>query len=164
MILARFRDLESLKAAARQMRAHGAELVETYTPHEPSDAGPDAESSWVPWVILIAGVAGMFGFFLLQTYAFLWDYPMNLGGKPDFSWPAYIPNAFEVGILCAMVAGLAAFLAASGLPRLYAPVDRFHDIREATRDGYFLLVQTSDADRFRALLDSMQPLRLQDIA
>ncbi|HYZ64743.1 MAG TPA: DUF3341 domain-containing protein [Acetobacteraceae bacterium] len=163
MILARFRDLDELKHAARRMRQSGCK-VETYTPHEPDEAGPDAKASRVPLVILLAGVAGGAGFFLLQAYADIWAYKMNIGGRPDFSWPAYIPNAFEVGVLCAMLAGFVVFLLASGLPRLYHPVDRFYMFHEASRDGYFLLVETTDPARHRPLLESLEPLRVQEMA
>lgn len=162
MILARFRDLESLHDAAGRMRAAGCDHVETYTPHEPSEEGPDAEASRVPLVILLAGFGGGIGFFLLQTYGEVVAYPMNIGGRPDFSWPAYIPNAFEIGVLCAIVAGFVAFVIASGLPRLYHPVDRFMMFHEATRDGYFLVAESEDAARDRALLESLHPLRVEE--
>ncbi len=163
MIVARFRDLDTLQSAARRMHDAGCD-VETYTPHEPSEAGPDAEQSWIPLAILLAGLAGGVGFFLLQAYAEGWAYPMNIGGKPDFSWPAYIPNAFEVGILCAVGTGVVCFFIAAGLPRLYHPVDRVFMFHEASRDGYFLLVETRDPARDRALVESLLPLRVQEMA
>jgi len=164
VILARFRDLHSLREAARRMREAGSAKVETYTPYDPPEEGPDAQGSRVPLVILLAGLAGGIGFFLLQAYADVIAYPMNIGGRPDFSWPAYIPNAFEMGILCALAAGFGAFVIASGLPRLYAPVDRFPMFQEATRDGYFLLVESDDPGRDREALEALQPLRLEEMA
>ena len=164
MILARFRDLESVKHAAERMRAAGCERVLVYTPIQYSDEGPDAEASLIPLFMLLAGFIGGGGFFLLQAYSDLWAYPMNIGGRPDFSWPPYIPNAFEVGVLCAMATGLVGCLIAAGLPRLYAPVDRFRMFQEASRDGYFVLLDTAEPAKFRADVESLHPLAVEEMA
>lgn len=163
MILARFHDMDSLKHAASRMRDGSRGEVEMYTPYQPIDSGPDTESSRVPLVVLLVGLFGAAAFFSLQTWSDVWAYPMNLGGKPNFSWPVYVGNAFEFGILMAMVAGLVSFLIASRLPRLYHPVDRFFMFHEASRDGYFLLVNTPDPEDDRALLESLHPIRIEEM-
>jgi hypothetical protein len=162
VILARFRDLEAVNDAARRAREAGCTQVETYTPYRPSDAGADTEASMVPLVVLIAGLLGAGGFFLLQAYADVYAYPMNIGGRPNFSWPAYVPNAFEIGVLIAIASGFVGFIVAAGLPRLYHPVDRFYMFHEASRDGYFLLVDSRDAARDRAIVAGLGPLRLEE--
>lgn len=164
MILARFRDLDSLKHAEKRMRDESHGYVEIYAPHQIVDEGPDTTSSIVPLFVLIAGLLGFVGFFLLQAWTDTMAWPMNIGGRPHFSWPVYIGNAFEVGILCAMVTGLVAFLIASGLPRLYASEDRFYMFHEASRDGYFLLLDSPDPARDRDLLERLHPMRLEEMA
>ena len=164
MILARFSDLEALRGAEGRMRDAGVDRLVSYTPFEPPEEGTAAEASILPLFILLGGLLGGIGFFLLQTYADVWAYPMNIGGRPDFSWAPYVPNAFEVGILCAVATGFFGFLIAAGLPRLYAPVDRFYMFGEASRDGYFLLVETAEPARHRALIEALHPLRVEEMA
>ncbi len=164
MILARFRDLDALRDAVSRMRDTGCERLVSYTPFEPPEEGTAAEASMLPLLILLGGLAGGIGFFLLQAYSDVWAYPMNVGGRPNFSWPSYIPNAFEVGVLCAVTTGFVGFLIAAGLPRLYEPVDRFFMFGEASRDGYFLLVETAEPARHRALIETLHPLRVEEMA
>ena len=159
MILARFCDLAALRDAARRLREEGRH-VETYAPFESEDAA----GSLVPLFVLIAGLGGAVGFFALQAYSDTAYWPMNIGGRPDFSWPVYIGNAFEVGILCAMATGFVAFILAARLPRLYAPVDRFTMFHEASRDGFFLLLDSHDPAGDRDLLDSLRPMRVEEMA
>jgi len=164
VIMARFRDLDALRDAEACMRDAGCERLVSYTPFEPPADGTAAEASMLPLFILLGGLAGGVGFFLLQTYSDVWAYPMNIGGRPNFSWPPYILNAFEVGVLCAVTAGFVGFLIASGLPRLYDPVDRFFMFGEASRDAYLLLVETAEPTRHRALIEALHPLRIEEIA
>jgi len=145
MIMARFRDLDALRDAEARMRDTGCERLVSYTPFEPPEDGTAAEASMLPLFILLGGLAGGIGFFLLQTYSDVWAYPMNIGGRPNFSWPPYILNA-------------------SGLPRLYDPVDRFFMFGEASRDAYLLLVETAEPTRHRALIEALHPLRIEEIA
>lgn len=164
MILARFRDLPSLEYAHKRMQDESRGHVEIYAPHQVDDEGPDTAQSLVPLFVLIAGLAGAAGFYWLQTYSDVSYWPMNIGGRPDFSWPVYVGNAFEVGILCAMVTGFVAFLIAGRMPHLYHPVDRFYMFHEASRDGYFLLIDTPDPAHDRAFLDSLHPIRVEEMA
>ncbi len=142
MILAAFRTEDALREAETRVRPLGQ--VETYMSSEPD--APDGTSP-IPLVILLAGVLGTLGSFLVQSYATTLGYPLDIGGHPNFSWPSYVPTAFENGVLVAVIAGFAAFLIVNRLPRLYAPIDESEAFRNASRDGYFLTVRTEDAPR-----------------
>lgn len=165
MILASFRTQGELMRAAARLRAEPAAVVETYTAEEPP--GPDAPDSTVspvPLVILVVGVLGAAGMFLLQLYAVTWGYRLDIGAKPGFSWPAFVPNAFEVGVLLAMLAGFAAFLVVNRLPRLYEPIDEVSAFRGgAMRDGNFLAVRRLDPDRARAVLAELRPELIDEV-
>ncbi len=153
MIFAAFHTQEDLlRAAARLRREHGA-LVETYTAEEPEGPdAPDTTISPIPLVVLAAGVLGTAGMFLLQVYATTIAYPLDIGGRPDFAWPSYIPNAFEMGVLLAVMAGFVAFLVANRLPKLYEPIDEQPAFRDVMRDGNVLTIRRIEPARARVLL------------
>lgn len=158
MIFAAFHTQKDLlHAAARVQAEHGA-LVETYTAEEPegSDA-PDTTISPIPLVVLAAGVLGTAGMFLMQAYATTIAYPLDIGGRPDFAWPSYIPNAFEMGVLLAVVVGFVAFLAANRLPKLYEPIDEQPAFRNVMRDGNVLTIRHVEPARARTLLAAAGP-------
>jgi hypothetical protein len=163
MIVAAFGSEADLMRAAACLRGARVGTIETYTPSEPSEDF-DAKRSKIPLAVLIAGLVGAIGMFLLQVHATTVDYPLDIGGKPDFSWPAYIPNAFEIGVLFAVLTGFVGFLAANRLPRLYAPIDESQVFRSAARGGYCLAIEKADAARARALLVELRPLAVEEVA
>lgn len=158
MIFAAFHTQQDLlRAAALLRREHGA-LVETYTAEEPEGPdAPDTTISPIPLVVLAAGVLGTAGMFLLQVYATTIAYPLDIGGRPDFAWPSYIPNAFEMGVLLAVVAGFVAFLVANRLPKLYEPIDEQPAFRDVMRDGNVLTIRRIEPARARVLLAAAGP-------
>lgn len=170
MIFAAFHNQRDLLHAAARLRAEQGAVVETYTAEEPggSDA-PDTTVSPIPLVVLAAGVLGTAGMFLMQAYATTVAYPLDIGGRPDFAWPSYIPNAFEMGVLLAVVVGFAAFLVANRLPKLYEPIDEQPAFRNVMRDGNVLTVRRLEPARARVLLaaagpDHAAPYLVEEIA
>jgi Protein of unknown function (DUF3341) len=138
---------EAMQAALPRLREAGFAALETYTP-----VAPGEPRSIVPLIILIAGVLGAVGGFLLQCYADMVSYPIDVGGRPDFSWPAFVPIAFEIGVMTAMLAGLVAFLVVNRLPRLYDPIDEVSVLRQASFDRWCIAIRTDDADSARRML------------
>jgi hypothetical protein len=156
-LVASFATQTHLRDALPRVRALGA--VETYTPQ----ALEDDEPSILPLVVLIAGLAGAAAGFFMQVYANVVAYPIDIGGRPRFSWPAFIPIAFEIGVLSAVVAGFIAFLVVNRLPRLYDPVDEAMLIRGATRDRWCLAVRTESPDRAHALLRDLAAEKVEEL-
>lgn len=164
MIVAAFGTEQELIGAVALLRAEDAGTVETYTPCEFEERDlSDTRISRIPLMVLIVGVLGASGMFLLQTYATTVGYPLDIGGRPDFSWPAYVPSAFEVGVLSAMLAGFVGFLAANRMPRLYQPIDECEAFRNASRDGYFLSIVGPDLARARSLLAELHPALIAEV-
>jgi hypothetical protein len=157
-VLATFATERELVAALPPLRAAALGTIETYTP-KPIETG----TSVLPMLILLAGVLGATASFLLQSYGDTVAYPLDIGGRPNFSWPAFIPIAFENGILAAVLVGFFGFLAVNRMPRLYEPVDECPSIRPATRDMWCVAIQTDHPERARAMLRDLSPIHLEEL-
>jgi hypothetical protein len=157
-LLVTFAGESELRDALARLRAAQAGEIETYTP-KPIETG----ASIVPKIVLAAGLLGTAASFALQSYADTVAYPLDIGGRPDFSWPAFVPIAFENGILVAMLAGFFGFMIVNRLPRLYEPIDETRGIRRATRDAWCLAVRTPDTERVRDLLRDLSPMLVEEL-
>ncbi len=161
--LAEFTEPAALVAAIDRLRQDGFRPLDSYTPHPVPELDErfDARPSRLPLVILLAGVAGALGGFGMEVYAATIDYPINIGGRPYNSWPAFVPIAFEIGVLAAVAAGFLGYLIANRLPRLEEPEgDLF---RTASRDGYVLAVATDDSPALRHALADLGAVRVAEI-
>jgi Protein of unknown function (DUF3341) len=161
-LLASFADRQALDRATERLRA--AEIgFETYTPM-PLDEG--VARSPLPLAVLVAGLAGAAAGFAMQVYATSIGYPLDIGGRPDFSWPAYVPIAFEIGVLFAVLTGFFGYFAVCRLPRLYDPIDECAAMRQAMRDGWMLAVRSGEGEliaRARAVLEALGPRSIEEI-
>ena len=90
-------------------------------------------------IVLLGGIVGVLTGFGLQDWVSAIAYPLNIGGKPFISWPAFIPVTFELTILFAALAAVLGMLVLNGLPMPYHPVfnvERF--ATHASHDRFFL--------------------------
>ncbi|HEY9131961.1 MAG TPA: DUF3341 domain-containing protein [Dyella sp.] len=142
-VMAIFDSPESLRAAIRAVSDAGCRNVEAYTPFavEELDESLPFPRSRLPCVMLIAGAAAMLGMLALQYYSAVVDYPVHVGGRPLASWPAFLPAAFEVGLLAAAVAGVIGMFVGNGLPRLHHPVFDVEAFARVSQDRFALLVR-----------------------
>lgn len=169
-VLAQFVDAEQLRGAAlRARREQHYTAVEAYSPF-PIDGLAEALDKprvHVPLWTLIGAIVGGAGTYLLEWYSAVIDYPINVGGRPPFSWPAFIPAALEMTILWAALFGVAAMLIGNGLPRLHHPLFAVPAFDRASDDGFFLLVRADDpqfdAQTCRSFLESLAPLSISEV-
>jgi hypothetical protein len=145
-LLAEFTTADEILAAVRSAREHGYRDVEAYTPYSVHGLAEELgmKQTYVPFVVLVAGLVGAGVGFFMQYWSMAVDYPLDVGGKPLNSWPAFIPIAFEVMVLVAAFAALFAMMFLNGLPRLYRPVFNAPSFAQATQDRFFLCIEATD--------------------
>jgi hypothetical protein len=165
-LMAEFGTSRDILEAVRATRGAGYQRIEAYTPF-PVDGLSEAlglSKSPVPLLTLIGGVLGAATGWFLQWYSAVIDYPFNSGGRPLYSWPAFVPSTIELGILGATVCAFGGVLLLSGLPRLRHPVFDTPDFERVTRDRFFLCIRSEDPmfdlERTHAWLAALSPLRV----
>lgn len=145
-LIAEFDNPDDLLAAAHRAHAEGYRRMDAFTPL-PVEGLAEAVgfvSTRLPLVVLIGGLCGCIGGFLLQYYPNVMDYPLNIGGKPLDSWPAFIPVTFELTILGAALFAVFGMLAMNGLPTPYHPVFNAPRFELASRNRFFLCIKARD--------------------
>ena len=145
-LMAEFDDPEALVQAAQRTYVEGYRRLDAFTPF-PVHGLPHAlglRRTEVPLIVLLGGLAGAAGGFLLQYWTAAVNYPINVGGRPYLSWPSFIPVTFEMLVLIAAFSAVFGMLALNGLPMPYHPVFNVPSFQLATRDRFFLLVMATD--------------------
>lgn len=168
--MAEFTNAQALLDAVHKTQAEGYDALDAYSPH-PIEAVSEAiehhRRSLVPLLVLIGGVTGCVFGFGLQTWVSVVDYPMNIGGRPLFSWPAFIPATFELTILFAAFAAVFGMFGLNGLPQPYHPVFNVEAFERASQDRYFLLVEATDpkfdAAATRTFLEGLGAEEVHDV-
>lgn len=168
-LVAEFEQVEALEAAADAAREAGYQTMDAYTPYpvEGLDERLGMSPTRLGWIVLAAGIAGALGGFFMQWYANVVFYPLNIGGKPLNSWPNFIVITFEMTVLFASFTAGLFMLGRNGLPRPYHPIFNTPNFEAATRDRFFLCIESRD-DRFdltttRSFLESQSPLAVSEV-
>jgi hypothetical protein len=145
-LLAEFGGHTALETAAREARRNGYVRLEAYSPY-PLESVADAvghRGTRIGWAVLASGLLGAATGYVLQYYLMAVDYPINVGGRPLHSWPAFIPVTFELMVLFAAVGGVIALFVRLGLPRPHHPLFAVPAFERATQDGFFLGIEAAD--------------------
>jgi hypothetical protein len=145
-LMAEFGTPDALVAAARRAYLEGYRAMDAYSPL-PVEGLAEAigfHHTRLPTIVLAGGLAGCIGGFFLQYYLSVVAYPINVGGRPLNSWPAFIPITFELTILVAALSAVLGMLALNGLPMPYHPVFNVPRFALATRDRFFLCIEARD--------------------
>jgi len=165
-LLAEFKDADALVDAATRARDAGYARVDAYAPFSVPGL-PEAvgfRRDRVALVTLIGGILGGAGIYFLQWYSAVIDYPIISGGRPLNSWPAFIPATFECTVLGAALFAFFGYLFMNGLPKLSHPIFNAKEFDLATRNRFFLCIESRDSrfDRGETerFLASLAPLRV----
>ena len=168
-VMAEFNDAQGLLDAANAAREAGYKDFDAYSPfpiHGLSEA-VGFHATRLSAVVLVMGIIGGLGGFLMCWYANVISYPLNIGGKPYNSWPAWIPITFECAILLAAFGAVFGMLALNGLPMPYHPVFNVKRFEQASRDRFFLVIQSRDPkfeiDDVFQFLESLGPREVTDV-
>jgi ActD protein len=168
-LMAEFDGPTELLAATRHAYAEGYRRMDAYTPfpiEELSDALGHHHTN-LPLIVLIGGIVGCVGGYLLQYWAASIAYPINVGGRPFHSWPAFIPVTFECTILVAALSAVLGMLALNGLPMPYHPVFNVPRFALASRNRFFLCIEARDPkfdrEHTRRFLESLKPREVNDV-
>lgn len=168
-LVAEFAQADALLKAAQRARADGYTRLEAYSPF-PIEGLADAlgaRFNGIAPAVLLGGVLFAAGMFLLEVVWSLWGYPFNIGGRPYFSWPAFVLPALEVTFLGGSVFGFIALLVLSRLPKYYHPIFNAPDFDRASSDGFFLCVEADDprfdSSKTRQFLEALTPIRVSKV-
>jgi hypothetical protein len=167
--MAEFADPNALVAAARKAHEEGYRKLDAYSPY-PIEALSEAIGFYknrLPLLVLIGGIVGLVGGYALCYWISVIDYPINVGGRPFHSWPAFIPVTFETTVLVAALTAVLGMLALNGLPEPYHPVFNVSRFALASRDRFFLCIESQDPkfdrDKTWSFLISLEPRTVEEV-
>jgi hypothetical protein len=169
-LLAEFDTPNQLVHAAESAYSAGYRRMDCYTPYplEEAAAAIGFHKDYVSLVCLLGGLMGVAAMFSLETWISVWSYPLNIAGRPYFSWPAFIVPAYEWTILYAGLSAAFGMLALCGLPKVYHPLFNAPNFRSgATTDKFFLCLESVDPKfdlgETRSFLEGFTPASIVEV-
>jgi hypothetical protein len=145
-ISAEFEDADRVIEAARKAREAGYRNVDAYTPF-PVEGLTEAlghRDLLVPYIMLIGGILGGIGGLAFLAWSLGMAYPLNVGGRPLYTWPSYIPITFEATVLLSALSGIVGMFLLNGLPAPYHPIFDAPNFDLATSSRFFLCIEAND--------------------
>jgi Alternative complex III, ActD subunit len=169
-MIAQFGTPAALMEAVKKARAEGFTKMDAYSPFPIHGLSEELgfRKTRLTALILAGGCTGaILGFSMLWSSA-AYFYPINVAGRPYFSWEAFIPITFECGILFAALSAVMGMLGLNGLPQPYHPLFNSEAFAHASRDKFFLCVESTDPkfdeQQTRQFLESLNPEEIDEVA
>jgi hypothetical protein len=169
-LMAEFDNPTSLVAATQRAHDAGYRRMDAYSPFpiEELHEALGARHTRLPLLVLLGGLCGCIGGYALEYWSSVIAYPLNIGGKPLHSWPAFIPVTFETTILVAALTCVLGMLALNGLPQPYHPVFNVPRFALASRNRFFLCIESTDpkfdVEATRRFLETLEPREVTTVA
>jgi hypothetical protein len=169
-LMAEFDNPTELVAAAHAARRAGYKRMDAYSPIpiEELHEAIGFHHTKLPLIVLIGGILGGLAGYGLQYWAAAIEYPLNVGGRPFNSWPAFIPITFELTILGAALSAVFGMLALNGLPMPYHPVFNAPRFALASRNRFFLCIESRDTkferEETQRFLETLDPRGVSEVA
>lgn len=168
-LVAEFGDVNSLMKAAAAVAKEGYSKTDAYTPI-PVEGLVEAlgkRPTRIGYIIFTGGLIGFLTAVSLQFITSMFVYPIQIAGRPLGSWPAFIPISFELTVLFTGLTSVFGMLALNGLPRLNHPLFNLEQFAAASRDGFFIAIESDDAkfdlERTRAFLNNLHPRGVYEV-
>jgi len=169
-LMAEFATPTALVQAAERARLEGYRQMDAYSPipiEELSEA-LGLRRTRLPILVFLGGLLGGIAGYGLEYWTQAIAYPLNVGGRPYNSWPQYIPVTFETTVLGAALSAFVGMWALNKLPMPYHPVFNVPAFTRASRDRFFLCIETTDPrfDRYQTakFLESLHPVGVSEVA
>ena len=168
-LMAEFDDPGGLVSAAKRTYAAGYRRIDTFSPYPIEEAWEAIghHDRRMSLIVLGGGLVGLLTGIGLQEWVHTLAYPLNSAGKPLNSRPQFVPVTFELTILFAALAGVIGMILLNGLPMPYHPVFNVARFEHASRDKFFLLVESADPkfDRMQTLdfLKGLNPSEINEV-
>lgn len=169
-LMAEFETPTALVAAARAAREKGYRKLDAYSPFpiEELTGALHLHYNKLPLIVLLGGIIGGLAGYLLQYYVTVVYFPINIAGRPLHSWPSYIVITFETTILFASISAVLGMLALCGLPMPYHPTFNVPRFALASRNRFFLCIESRDPlfDRAKTIefLETLEPREVSEVA
>jgi len=146
LVLARFADAPALFAAAKKVRDAGYSKFDCHSPFpiHGMDTAMGLKRSPLGWIIGLAAIGGTASALWLQWWTSSVDYPLVISGKPFFSYQAYLPITFGLGVLAAAIIALVGMLVLNKLPRWHHPIFNSEQFEAASDDSFFVSIDSAD--------------------
>ena len=167
--MAEFDTATELVDAANKMRLAGYTKTDAFSPfplHE-IDEALGIRRSILPYLVFGGGLTGLMLGIGLQVFVHYIEYPLNIGGRPYVSIPSFVPPAYELTILLAGFTAVFGMLFLNGLPSPYHPVFNVPRFALATREKFFLIIESADPkfeyDDARTFMESLEPQEVFDV-
>ncbi|MGI8891650.1 MAG: DUF3341 domain-containing protein [Chthoniobacterales bacterium] len=165
---AEFESDAQLMRAAEKAFDHGYRKMDAFAPF-PVEGLAEAlgKKNQIPLLVLCAGIVGGCSAYFMQWFANVVSYPLNIGGRPLHSWPAFIPITFELTVLGASLTAFFFSLGLNGLPKPYHPMFNLPAFERASQDRFFLCIEAEDTlfeeEATREFLRSCEPLQVAEV-